>query len=66
MGWRSDPAVWMLVQLNLKLPSRAEGMTCFCGTGTGRENDERPDCHKIDSHMVPTKPISTMTLRATL
>lgn len=28
----SDPTMWMLVQLNLKLPSKAEGMTCFHGT----------------------------------
>lgn len=25
-GWRSDPTKWMLVQLNLRLPSKAEGM----------------------------------------
>lgn len=50
MVGRSDPIKWMLVQLNLKLPSKAEGMTCFYGTarrqrgtGRGRGNDERPD-----------------------
>lgn len=57
---------WMLAQLNLKLPSKAEGMTCFYGTAlhagrtrtraTGRENDERPDLtHKIRRSLSPPK-----------
>lgn len=73
----SDPTMWMLVQLNLKLPSRAEGMTCFyvrhCTQAEAQEEAERMKSDRIDTRLTvivptafPTKPISTMTLQTTL
>lgn len=78
MVGRSDPTMWMLVQLNLKLPSRAEGMTCFyvrhCTQAEAQEKRQRGMMSdRIDTRLtvivptaLPTKPISTMTMQTTL